>query len=363
MVIHFIKRIIRNSQSNFTAKVSIALGLALLLNLFFGVLFYFAERNAQDGLTLIDSIWWAMVTMTTVGYGDYFPQTFVGRFFVGYPCFIIGIGLIGYLLGMLAESMIDLTAKKRKGQLKLRMKDHIIICHCPSEKKVLNIAQELRATAEHKNVALCVISENLEELPAEFQKNNIAFVKGDPTDEAILRKASITQCQGVIVLAKKPGDTSSDSSTFTIGTVVEMISDEIGKNINTVAEVLDTTNDKLFARSKVDGAVIVEGFTDKMLAQEFLHPGIHSTFEQLLTNTSGSQFYNCPTNLTGESFVDIQSAALKHRLNLQVVGLIRNDNQLLNPPKTINIEANDMLLVLAESKNEFATFEQDYKTA
>ena len=73
--------------------------IVVLMNLLFGALFYLAERDAQSGLTLADGLWWAMVTMTTVGYGDYYAQTALGRFLLSYPAMIAGIGLVAYLAG------------------------------------------------------------------------------------------------------------------------------------------------------------------------------------------------------------------------------------------------------------------------
>ena len=55
---------------------------AIVLNIFFGSAFYFAERTVQESLSFWDSIWWAMVTMTTVGYGDYYAQTPIGRYVI-----------------------------------------------------------------------------------------------------------------------------------------------------------------------------------------------------------------------------------------------------------------------------------------
>ena len=80
---------------------------AVLLNVVLGVLFYVAERGVQEGLTLVDSIWWAMVTMTTVGYGDFYAKTFIGRFLISYPCMLLGIGVFGYLVGIVANSLLN----------------------------------------------------------------------------------------------------------------------------------------------------------------------------------------------------------------------------------------------------------------
>ena len=352
-----LKRYFKQTNNSLAGRVGRTLLATLVLNCLFGIGFYCAESSVQDGLSLVDSIWWAMVTMTTVGYGDYFPQTFIGRFFIAYPCFLLGIGLIGYLLGSLAESFINITAKRRKGQLHIRMQDHILICHCPSVTKVLNMIEELRATPDSAKSGIIVIDDTLGEIPTQFLKNDIQFVSGDPTDEEVLNRASVRNANGAIILAKNPGSAESDNSSFTIGTIIEMIEEETGRSIRTIVEVVSPRNQKMFERSAVDGLIVVEGVSDKMMVQEFLHPGIQKTFGQLLTNTHGSQFYNCDTTLVGHTFVELQMAALHYREDLQIIGLNRNGTPMLNPTKKIKIEADDQLLVLANSEAEFERFQ------
>ncbi|WP_404406483.1 potassium channel family protein [Jeotgalibacillus malaysiensis] len=66
--------------------------------------------------TLFDSFWWTMTTLTTVGYGDFFPMTVAGRL-VGIFLFIFGIGLIRVLIGKIVEAASTYQRLKKEGRL------------------------------------------------------------------------------------------------------------------------------------------------------------------------------------------------------------------------------------------------------
>ncbi|MEE2709513.1 MAG: ion transporter [Gemmatimonadota bacterium] len=66
---------------------------------------YEVERRAQSEVfqEYADGIWWAVVTSTTVGYGDKFPISRTGQG-VGIILMIIGIGIVGMVFGLFAEA-------------------------------------------------------------------------------------------------------------------------------------------------------------------------------------------------------------------------------------------------------------------
>jgi len=85
---------------------ALILMLCLLLVCSTGV--YYAENEAQPDKfsSILASMWWAVATLTTVGYGDIFPITFLGKIF-GSISAIFGVGLFAIPAGLLASGFSD----------------------------------------------------------------------------------------------------------------------------------------------------------------------------------------------------------------------------------------------------------------
>ncbi len=75
--------------------------LLVILSLALGVLVVPAERNFQIN-NVGDGIWWAIVTVTDVGYGDYVPVTFWGRL-IGVALMTIGVVLFSLVVAILSS--------------------------------------------------------------------------------------------------------------------------------------------------------------------------------------------------------------------------------------------------------------------
>jgi voltage-gated potassium channel len=71
--------------------------------LFFGFLFYISEPDVQ---TYSDGLWWALVTITTVGYGDITPLTNLGRI-IASALMVMGIGFIATITAAVSSYFIS----------------------------------------------------------------------------------------------------------------------------------------------------------------------------------------------------------------------------------------------------------------
>ncbi len=78
------------------------------------ILLYLVEGEVQPEAygSIPRALWWSVVTLTTVGYGDVYPITVVGRIFGGLTA-VAGIGLIAMPTGILAAAFSDAFQKRR----------------------------------------------------------------------------------------------------------------------------------------------------------------------------------------------------------------------------------------------------------
>ena len=80
-----------------------------------GSLLYLAEAEAQPDKfgSIPRSLWWAIVTLTTVGYGDAYPVTALGRFLAGIIA-ITGVTMIALPTGIFASSFSEAMERQRR---------------------------------------------------------------------------------------------------------------------------------------------------------------------------------------------------------------------------------------------------------
>ncbi|MCH7687780.1 MAG: two pore domain potassium channel family protein, partial [Planctomycetes bacterium] len=74
---------------------------------------YYFERDVPgtNFQSIFHSMWWAVVTLTTVGYGDVYPQTTGGKIFTGF-ILLIGLGVIAIPSGLIASGMTKVKKKR-----------------------------------------------------------------------------------------------------------------------------------------------------------------------------------------------------------------------------------------------------------
>lgn len=87
---------------------------------------YFFENPAQPNVfkSVPHSLWWAMVTLTTVGYGDVYPITAGGRVFTSFVL-VLGVGVVTVPAGLIASALSKARELEEEEDLKMKNHEHI----------------------------------------------------------------------------------------------------------------------------------------------------------------------------------------------------------------------------------------------
>ncbi len=174
--------------------------------------FYFLEMRPGNRGDFFDALWWAFVTVTTVGYGDIVPATNAGRI-LGMALMASGIGLLATISGNLASALVERRAKRRKGLLNVKLRDHFIILgwniHATSLIKSLTQGEKMEGI-----VTVCVNPldpEAFQDATAGLELGDrLRFVRGNPAQESVLSRASPKTARQAYIIC--PEDVSPDEA-------------------------------------------------------------------------------------------------------------------------------------------------------
>lgn len=122
-------------------ELMIAVFFTLSILLFISFLMHYVEGPHQPDVfgSVPETLWWGIITLTTVGYGDVVPVTALGKFFGGCIA-ILGIGIFALPAGILASGFSD--ELERMTSTDTEDKDSDLVCpHCGENISVEHIHQ------------------------------------------------------------------------------------------------------------------------------------------------------------------------------------------------------------------------------
>jgi len=116
MITHHIYAILKANM-----VIVVPLILVILIIIFEGIGVYLAEHEHQGAniTNLGNAFWWAVETITTVGYGDYTPVTTIGRIIAIFVMFA-GIGIVVALLGTLSQRRLQRVESRFKSKTEVQ---------------------------------------------------------------------------------------------------------------------------------------------------------------------------------------------------------------------------------------------------
>ncbi|MEI2666998.1 ion channel [Rossellomorea sp. LJF3] len=290
--------------------------------------------------TLFDGLWWTMTTLTTVGYGDYFPVSVGGRM-LGIFLFIFGIGIIGVLISKTVDSITTFQKFKREGKLVYTYEDHYIYINW--SKKTERAIEEILANVPDAEI---VLIDMLPVTPIEHEQ--IHFIQGDPSDENVLLMANIFEAKRVAIFSdSKIADPSLiDGKTLLIASAVEGLSKTHQKEVHTIVEVSEDRHIPKFQHIAVEDFILSNDSVSLLMAKATLHPGTTNLFRQLLSKRYGNNIHEFKVK---ENWKTIKQAS-EELLEKGAILLAVNDNMDFTDATNRKLQSDDILYVVCHDR-------------
>lgn len=301
---------------------------------FFGVFIHFLEP--ENFPTIFDGIWWAVITTSTVGYGDYVPHSIIGK--------ISGVLLIITSAGFLSSFFIALatTAATRQndhleGKTRFKGSDHYIIIGWNERSKeiIYSLINQKRL------VSIALIDETLPKNP--LPHKHIHFVQGPPNLDDVLLQANIAAAKKVIITSD-PNKGESQADMHTILTLLAVKG--LNPQVESIVEIL--TNEQIANANRAGADEIIQTniLTSFVMLQSISSQDMVTSFLDLLYQLTEKKLIFQET--TSED-IEMDYTTVATRLLNEgrvLLGIKRGGATLLNPPQPFVIEKHDHLIII-----------------
>ncbi len=303
----------------------------------------FSLSLVEPNLSLFDSLWWAIVTLTTVGYGDIAPKTIPGRF-IAFIDMLVGIGVLTLLTATVASILVERKITKDLGMHSYNFEGHIILCEWNYRTEI--ILKELRLDLALEHAPIILIAD-IDRKP--IKDKHLFFVKGEVCDET-LHQANLEKAKTVIIL----GDDNLDYKQRDVRVILSTLTVEsINREAYTIVELINEKNIETCKRACADEIIVSSKLSSNLISSAAINHGISRVISDIITYEYGSQLFKIavPESEVGHSFIDVFMKMKKDSQSTVIAIQQGNEGKTIsNPPLDYQLEIDDYLIYIGSSE-------------
>jgi voltage-gated potassium channel len=296
---------------------------------------HLAERSHNPAFNTLGESFWSVWVILFSGL-DSQPTTALGRLFA-MVLLGAGIGLASLFTGSVASILVERQLRRRE-VTSFELDDHLVLCNWNS--RGLPWIREVHSKIIQDKRPVVVIHDEPEQINLPDTQDEAAFqdvyiVKGDPTNEIVLRRARVSRAHSVVVLSDdRQGEYADGKSILTCIAIRDM---SRGNTPNVAVECRNPNNRHRLLKSGADEIISSDELGLRLLARTALQHGMTRVYQELLTvgrDANEMYLFPAPEAMVGRDFVEVASMFLRHRDDRRsciLIGLQRGDDMFLNP--------------------------------
>jgi voltage-gated potassium channel len=302
---------------------------------------YLVEINAENSniKSFKDALWYSIITLTTIGYGDRFPVSDFGRIIS--MIFVFGsIGVLGYIISEISNKIFAFMEERKLGYHGCNFENHVVIVHWNDF--AYEVIQEI-VNAEKQVVLITKEKENIEMVYNNFNPEFVFALHTDFMDDKTFKRANIASSR--TILLNYEDDTENLVNLITLRKFFPEKSYVIALNSPSLKETFQELG-VTFTLSKNEVA-------SKLIASFVFEPVVAKITEGIMSSATSDddmglmQYRVIDENPFLNSKCFDLFIQLKKDFNVILVGLSKKDGKLINNPTNDHqVEIGDYLAIL-----------------
>lgn len=318
------------------------------------ILFTYALYSVETGVegtnikTLADAYWYSVVTLTTVGYGDFYPVTPTGKILGLF--FVLGsIGIIGFVISQLSAQIVIYVERRKLGLLGTNFENHIVLVGW--DRFGRQVVEEIIPSGS-KVAVVCNVKDEVELIRQTFPSEKVFVLFGDYDNAETFKKVNIKSAKNIFV--NFPDDTEA---------LIYILN--LKKNYPSLNYVVSLNNPRLketFLSAGVRYVVPKSEIASRLVASYTFEPDVAEMAEALMTSAISGEDYDLQeyrvTNSNpylGKDYLDaFINLKVEHNVVLVAISKIENGKRVLikNPGKETIVQKDDYLVIIANGSTK-----------
>jgi len=300
---------------------------------------------AVEDLSFFESIWITMTTVSTVGYGDFAPKTYVGRISTILIMFVGAITLLTLIVSDFIEYRFYRRERIITGRWIYKMKDHIVIINTPrtgGAQYFMRFASQVRAVPGYETIPIMLLTRQFPDaLPTELSDCGVVHFHGSGSDPEALKAVHIGSARHIIVLAADEADPGSDSLTFDIAHRLS----ESNLGGKTTLECVSDRNRERFKALGIRTIIRPVRTYPEIMVRAVVAPGSEKVLEDLF-NYERDHPHRYELELDDLSWADIVSALVRHGIGTALAYIDHDDEVICHPPTNEEVEGKGLIVLV-----------------
>ena len=295
-----------------------------------------------------DAIWYSLISITTIGYGDLSAQSGGARFGTIFFVIVVGLTAFSFLIGTAVDFLIEHRIGMLQGKGTMHLENHLMIVNFPGVVNVRQIIVEWRADPRYADQPVVLVNDQIDQLP--FELPSLYFVKGSPLETETYQRAGLADAHTVMVLATGADDPNSDAIVASAVSVIE----HLRADVTIVAECQSQRHLDLFKSVHCNSVVLSQQIGTNLIVQESQDVGASRLLVKLLSNQHPETFYT--SEVTDPAGLAAYRDAVPRllRQNAVPVGIVR-DGDTLTDFLDADVRVGDSLIYVARERQPWST--------